>query len=235
MGYNLRGMNKGRGLILAGLAFGLAPGCGEARSPPAMADAKSQSPLASADAKSQSIRADLYQCDGCEAALERDPASLGTEAVIAHSDEPGEPIIIEGVVFQADGGTPAANVVIYAYHTNAAGFYAGGSQETEASRRHGRLRGWVRTGPDGRYRFRSIKPAPYPDNSMPAHVHLMVREPARRPYWIDEIVFQGEFGVTEAYRRTQTGRGGSGITQLTRSPQGVWIARRNIVLERHPG
>ena len=30
--------------------------------------------------KSQSIRADLYQCDGCEAALERDPASLGAEA-----------------------------------------------------------------------------------------------------------------------------------------------------------
>lgn len=216
-------MEKGRGLTFTGFALGLIAACSEARTPPAMADTNRQS-----------VRADLYQCDGCEAVLERDPASLGATATIAGVNEPGERMIVEGVVYQADGRTPAANVVIYGYHTNAAGLYAGGSPETEASRRHGRLRAWVKTGPDGRYRFHSIKPAPYPNDRMPAHVHLMVREPARRPYWIDEIVFQGEFGVTEAYRRTQTGRGGSGITRLTRSTQGVWIARRNIVLERHP-
>ena len=144
-------------------------------------------------------------------------------------------MVIEGVVYQSDGRSPAANVVVYAYQTNSAGLYAGGSSETEASRRHGRLRAWVKTGPNGRYHFDTIKPAPYPDNSMPAHVHLMVREPARRPYWIDEIVFEGEFGVTDAYRKRQTGRGASGITRLSRNPQGVWVARRNIMLERHPG
>ena len=216
-------MEMGRRLIFSGLALGLIVACGEARTPPAIADTKTQS-----------VRADLYQCDGCEAALERDPASLGATATIASANEQGERMIIEGIVYQADGRTPAANVVIYAYHTNAAGIYGGGTSETEGSHRHGRLRAWIKTGPDGRYRFSSIKPAPYPNQRMPAHVHLMVREPARRPYWIDEIVFEGEFGVTEAFRQSQTGRGGSGIIQLTRSPQGVWIARRNIVLERHP-
>jgi protocatechuate 3,4-dioxygenase beta subunit len=214
---------KELGLILAGLALGLIPACGEAQVPPALTDTESQS-----------VRTDLYQCDGCEGALERNPASLGATATIADASEQGERMIIEGIVYQADGRTPAPNVVIYAYHTNAAGLYAGGSPDTAASRRHGRLRGWVKTGADGRYQFNSIKPAPYPNDRMPAHVHLMVSEPARPPYWIDEIVFEREFGVTRAYRRSQTGRGGSGIIQLTRSPQGVWLARRNIVLERHP-
>jgi protocatechuate 3,4-dioxygenase beta subunit len=223
IGDNFRAMRKCRGIVLAGLVLGLFGACGEAQPPPDTADRR------------QSVRADLYQCDGCEAVLERDPDSLGATATIAGAIEPGERMMVEGLVFQADGRTVAANVVVYAYHTNAAGLYAGGSPKTAASRRQGRLRGWVRTGADGRYRFNTIKPAPYPNNVMPAHVHLMVREPGRRPYWIDEIVFHGEFGVTDAYRRSQAGRGGSGIIRLTRSPQGVWIARRNIVLERHPG
>jgi protocatechuate 3,4-dioxygenase beta subunit len=92
----------------------------------------------------------------------------------------------------------------------------------------------VRTGADGRYRFDTIKPAPYPDMTMPAHIHLMIGEPGRRPYYVDDVVFDGEFGVTERYRAAQELRGGSGIVALSRSPQGVWLARRDIVLERHP-
>jgi protocatechuate 3,4-dioxygenase, beta subunit len=125
------------------------------------------------------------------------------------------------------------NVVIYAYHTDAAGLYSRGTPETEWSRRHGRLRGWVRTDAAGRYLFDSVKPGPYPNDTMPAHVHLTVAEPGRRAYYIDDIVFAGEFGVTPAYRARQELRGGSGIVRLTRA-DGVWIARRDIVLEPHP-
>lgn len=141
---------------------------------------------------------------------------------------------IEGRVMQADGRTPAAGVVIYAHQTNAEGLYANGTDESEWSRRNGRLRGWVKTDAEGRYAFDTIKPAPYPDRTMPAHVHLMIGEPGRRPYYIDDIVFDGEFGVTPAYRKRQQLRGGSGIVSLKRGPDGRWIARRDIVLELHP-
>lgn len=177
-------------------------------------------------------RADLYVCEGCDAVHERAPASLTASRVLAGPDEPGERMLLEGVVYQLGGTMPAAGVVIYAHHTNADGLYANGSPETDWSRRHGRLRGWVRTGADGRYRFDTVKPAPYPNMIMPAHVHLFLLEPGKREYYIDDAVFAGEFGVTPDYRAKAQDRGGSGIVQLERQGD-VWLARRNIVLERH--
>jgi protocatechuate 3,4-dioxygenase beta subunit len=178
-------------------------------------------------------RPNLYQCEGCEGALERNPGDLRAHATIAPAGEAGERLRIEGLVVHSDGRTPAANVVIYAYHTDAAGRYSRGSGPTEAGRRHGLLRGWVRTGRDGRYSFDTVKPGPYPGDQAPAHVHLTVLEPGRRPYWIDEIVFEGEFGVTDAYRRERVNQGGNGIVRLARE-EGRLVARRNIILEPHP-
>lgn len=179
-------------------------------------------------------RADLYQCEGCEGALEADPAKLASHAALSTADEPGEQLHVSGTVFEIDGTSPAQGVVIYAYQTNAKGLYTGGTPETEASRRHGRLRGWVKTGTDGRYSFDTIKPAPYPDDTLPAHIHFTILEPGKRPYWIDDIVFDGEFGVTDAYRRSMTNKGGNGIVSVTRDTRGVWQVTRNITLERHP-
>ncbi|MDF7777948.1 hypothetical protein P1X14_22015 [Sphingomonas sp. AOB5] len=176
------------------------------------------------------VRADLYDCEGCEGALER--TVTAASARIAPPGEPGEPLILAGTVIGLDG-KPAPGVVIYAYHTNAEGLYANGTPETEWSRRHGRLRGWVKTGADGRYRFETIKPAPYPDRTLPAHVHLTVLEPGRRAYWIDDIVFEGEMLVDAKYRAEREDRGGNGIVRLGRE-QGRLIAVRDILLERHP-
>ena len=179
-------------------------------------------------------RADLYLCEGCEATSERDPANLPWSLRLAGPDEPGERMMLTGRVFASDGVTPAPNVVIYAHHTNAEGRYADGSNESEWSRRHGRLRGWVKTDAAGRYAFDTIKPAVYPDRTMPAHVHLFLREPGRRPYYIDDVVFDGEFGVDAAYRARAELRGGSGIVRLGRTSEGVWTAVRDIRLEPHP-
>lgn len=179
-------------------------------------------------------RANLYDCEGCEATFERDAGTLDWQATMASPNEPGERMRIEGIILDSDGRTSATGVVVYAHHTNAEGLYANGSAESEWSRRHGRLRAWVRSGADGRYAFDTIKPAPYPDMTIPAHVHLVIAEPGRRAYYIDDIVFDGEFGVTPSYRDQQELRGGSGITKLVRAGTGQWLARRNIILERHP-
>lgn len=183
--------------------------------------------------KGNAARPDLYACEGCDAVLERRADTLGWEMDVARG-EPGEPLVLEGRVYQVDGRTPAQGVVIYMHQTNARGLYANGSPETENSRRHGRLRGWARTDAAGRFRFVTIKPAPYPDMTMPAHIHLTVLEPERPPYYVDDVVFDGEFKVDQSYRARQELRGGSGIVRLSRDSQGRWRARRNIILERHP-
>lgn len=178
-------------------------------------------------------RPDLYNCEGCEAVAERDPAGIPPRTVLAGPDEPGERMLLQGRVLAADGVTPAGGVVIYAHQTNAEGLYANGGPETVWSRRHGRLRGWARTDADGRYAFETIKPAPYPSLTMPAHIHLFVGEPGRRPYYIDDVVFEGEFGVTPDYRARSELRGGDGVVRLARE-NAVWLARRDIRLEPHP-
>lgn len=185
-------------------------------------------------AQAAAARADLYNCEGCEAALERPPGSLSSTVQLAAPTEPGERMLLAGRVLSPDGARPVPNVIVYAHHTNAQGLYAGGHQGRLWSARHGRLRGWARTDADGRYAFRTIKPAPYPDRTMPAHVHLYIAEPGKRPYYIDDVVFAGEFGVTPAYRARQELRGGGGIVSLGRTRDGSWLAQRDIRLERHP-
>jgi protocatechuate 3,4-dioxygenase, beta subunit len=175
-------------------------------------------------------RADLYRCDGCAALREHDPVALGPHCRIG-VPAGGEALRIEGLVYQADGRTPAADVVLYAYHTDGDGLYTG----DPGGHPHGRLRGWLRTGADGRYRIDTGKPAPYPGGGMPAHVHLLVGEPGRPTYYIDDVVFAGETGVDARYLARQERRGGSGVVSLARGDDGVWLARRDIVLEVHPG
>ena len=179
-------------------------------------------------------RTDLYNCDGCQAVAERDAASLPSSLLLAGPGEPGERMRLSGRVVSADGLSPATGVVIYAHQTNAEGLYANGSPETLWSQRHGRLRGWVKSDADGRYAFDTIKPAPYPARSMPAHVHLFIQEPDKQPYYIDDVVFDGEFKVDSAYRAAQELRGGTGIVTLRRGSDGVLDAVRDIRLEHHP-
>lgn len=206
----IEGANR-RLVIAGGLSLGLA-GAASAQNTPA-------------------VRPDLYNGELDFLALEYagKPEDIPARIRIASTSEPGEVSSISGRCLSWRTGEPVAGVIVYAYHTDATGLYAGGPKGT----RHSRLRGWMRTGADGVYAFDSIKPAPYPDRSMPAHVHMTVLEPDRKPYWIDEIVFQGEHKVDAAYRAGMTNRGGDGVIALKRVA-GVWTGVRDIRLERHP-
>lgn len=73
---------------------------------------------------------------------------------------------MEGRVFLPDGRTPAAGILMYVYHTGKDGEYG------RDSRGGPRLRAWIRTDSSGRYRYDTIVPAPYPDGSTPAHIHV---------------------------------------------------------------
>lgn len=179
------------------------------------------------------VRPDLYNCEGCEAVGEVVASSLGHTARLYRDAQDGQRLQLTGRVLTTDGAA-ASDVVIYVHHTNARGLYADGTDDTIWSRRHGRFRGWVRTGQDGRYSFETVKPAPYPTNTMPAHIHLFIGEPGHPPYYIDDVVFDGEFGVDQAYRARQELRGGSGLVRLERTTGDGLIARRDILLERHP-
>jgi len=174
-------------------------------------------------------------CEGCTSVFDGMPDEMRSAVRIAPENEPGEAMVIVGVVRDATG-RPVEGVVVYAYHTNADGVYpSGNGARTDEAQRHGRFRAWARSDADGRYRFETIRPGSYPNTSAPQHVHMHIIEPGRCTYYIDDLHFDDDPNLTAAERR-RPGRGGSGIATPARDESGAWIVTRDIVLgERVPG
>jgi protocatechuate 3,4-dioxygenase beta subunit len=169
-------------------------------------------------------------CEGCEAIYEGLPSQLNWETRIAPASEPGEPMEASGRIYQPDGKTPAPGVILYAYHTDARGIYPPAPGASGHARRHGRLRGWIKTNAKGEYKFVTVKPASYPNRNIPSHVHLIVKEPDKNEYYIDDFEFDDDSLLTPQERARRRKVGGSGIVRLSKSAGGVWLARRDIIL-----
>lgn len=167
-------------------------------------------------------RPPLLACEWCGAS--EAPAQLSASVRLADRDEPGERLIVTGTVFESDGRTPAANVLLYAYHTDATGVYPVRGNETGNGLRHGALRGWLRTGADGRYRIETIRPGTYPTRNEAAHIHLTITPPGGREGWIESIVFIDDPLLTEKERS------GRGVVQTRRAEDGMVYATRDILL-----
>lgn len=152
------------------------------------------------------------------------PASIGPRVQLAEPGEPGERMVLTGRVVRADG-SPAAGLVLYAYHTNAEGVYAKRGDETGNGVRHGYLRGWLRTDADGRFELVSIRPAAYPTSDAPAHIHVTVLD-ADLEYWVDEINFADD-PLLPAERRATA-------VELDRDDTGTWRGGHVIHLPATP-
>jgi len=169
-------------------------------------------------------------CEGCEAIYVQMPKSLSWQTTIPDSSEPGEPLEIDGIIYKLDGKTPAPNVILYVYHTDAKGLYSLAKGLASGARRHGHLRGWIKTDSSGRYKFRTIKPASYPNSRNPAHIHPVIKEPNMNEYYFDEYLFEGDPFITKEERSRPEMRCGSGIITLSKGKDGVWHGKRDIIL-----
>lgn len=170
-------------------------------------------------------------CDGCDLMYEGMPLlnKLSYTTIIASPTEAGERMEVNGTIYQRDGKTPAPNVILCVYHTNAEGYYSPSDTQT-LGRRQGHLRGWVITNEKGQYKFETIRPAPYPDADMPAHIHPIVKEPGKIEYYVDEYVFDDDPKLTPEKKSKLENRGGSGIMHLTKNAKGYWVGHRDITL-----
>jgi protocatechuate 3,4-dioxygenase beta subunit len=154
------------------------------------------------------------------------------KTVIVSDKEPGDPLIITGTIYSPDGHTPMEGATLWVYHTDATGHYSPLSQ-SGGDNRNTRLHGVMRTNAEGRYEFRTIRPAPYPGRTNPAHIHAFVSAQDYPEYWIDEYLFEGDPFITGEMRQKLVGTGTfSSILQLTRGSDGVLRGVRDIKIER---
>jgi len=173
------------------------------------------------------------ECEWC-GAMDA-PPNPPSRIVIPPKGEPGEPLVISGTVYKEDGKTPAAGILIYVYHTNAAGIYAKGTPDTGRPQwRHGYLRGWMRTGEDGRYEFRTIKPGGYPGRPDPAHIHFTVSG-TNYPEYPGGFLFADDSRVTPEVRaRNDAQKAPGAILTLRLDERGVLHGTHDIKLKRLP-
>ncbi len=154
--------------------------------------------------------------------------------------EAGERLQMSGTVHKKDGKTPAGNVILYVYHTDARGFYSDANgkaphvtNQTPCAIRHGHLRGWMKTDSQGRYLFRTIRPAAYPERNEPAHVHAIVKEPHLNEYYVSDYLFSDDPLLTARKKEQTLPIGGTGIITLSHQPDGNWVGKRDIILGLH--
>jgi len=161
------------------------------------------------------------------------PDDLTIKLKIAPDDEPGSRLFIKGYVYKKDGKTPYPNVLLYAYQTDTTGRYTRKGDETGIYRWHGRLRAWARTDEQGRYAIETIRPVSYPNSKISAHIHAVVWEPGKEPYYIADFEFADDpFLSPEAVAKAKKNPGRSGILSLGKdAATGILTGRRDIVLE----
>lgn len=111
---------------------------------------------------------------------ERDVAAIESDLTIQHAGEPlGERMTVQGRLLDS-WGRPVAGQLIEVWQANSAGRYIHQRDQHPAPLDpHFTGAGRIVTDSEGRYRFRTIKPGPYPWRNhvnawRPAHIHFSV-------------------------------------------------------------
>ena len=157
-------------------------------------------------------------------------------------DDPGDPTLVSGTVRSTDG-TPLPGAVLDIWQTSSNGMYA--VQDNDQP--EGNLRGRFRSGPDGGYAFRTVRPVSYsiPDDGpvgrllracgrhpwRASHVHAIVSAEGHVP--VTTHIFDRENEYLES--DTVFGVKQSLIEDFVPQPDGSFAVHRDFVLRRSAG
>jgi protocatechuate 3,4-dioxygenase beta subunit len=153
----------------------------------------------------------------------------GASTVLAPPDEPGEPLIVSGTVRDTEG-KPVAEALIYVFHADVKGYYAPARAMDEPN---ARLFGYMKTGADGRYEFRTIRPGGYAKQPIPQHIHMLVTAAGYRDHRCRstcQLVFADDPRMTAEWHKWAK-EGGNPILAVTRGQDGVQKCVYDVVLQ----
>jgi protocatechuate 3,4-dioxygenase, beta subunit len=157
------------------------------------------------------------------------------KSVLVTSQEPGTPLVVTGVV-KDDAGKPIAGAMVYVFHTDHRGYYSAtsafaGSQADNSDR--SRIFGYLKTDADGKYEYRTIRPAGYPNARIPQHVHYEVKADGHKTN-VTELMFEDDLRMT-AESKQQALRAKFILSPVRKDDKGVEHCTCDIVLARSKG
>lgn len=191
------------------LALALAALAGACHEPPVPAD---PAPMHSSAVKASVVAAST-------------PAHPARIAIVPDG-EPGQALDVSGIVYLPDGESPAPGVTIYVYQTDITGVYGTGDFTAP------RLRGWMVSDDEGRYSFRTIRPEPYPERTIPAHVHVQLWSERWPAQYAEEIHFEEDPLLSTREREHSRGLGRfGGVKTLAKGADGVLRCTHDLRLK----
>ncbi|ULQ55242.1 hypothetical protein KJS94_11370 [Flavihumibacter rivuli] len=170
------------------------------------------------------------ECEGCELMYVAMPDKIDAEDNSPGWEEGNQKLILTGKVFQLDGKTPAAGVIIYYWHTDEKGLYSPNAITPEKAKAHGHLRGWIKTDASGQYTIRTSRPAAYPGEDIPQHIHLSIKEPDIEQEYFADLYFDDDpLYLKHKKKYGKQDRAGTEILRVVLNEK-VQIAEHNIIL-----
>jgi protocatechuate 3,4-dioxygenase, beta subunit len=145
-------------------------------------------------------------------------------ATIAAPGEPGTRLIVRGRVTASDGRTPVAGAALLVWQTDTHGHYA-----ADGSLGEPRLSADLTTGENGEYELLTIRPAAYPNRSIPAHIHYRVTHGDQPQEF--EVRFDDDPLVTSGERERSRREGRFGTVQrVSKGEDGILEVTKDLKL-----
>lgn len=158
------------------------------------------------------------------------PGNLTSIMKIPNTDTGAEKMTISGKMYKKDSKTAYADVILYAYHTDAKGEYSKKGNEKGVQKWHGSHHGWCKTDKNGNYSIETIRPASYPNSTAPAHIHAAIKLPDNsKPFYITDFLFKDDPFLPKTISNKNSYQGGSGIIDVQKT-NNVWVGKRDFFL-----
>jgi protocatechuate 3,4-dioxygenase beta subunit len=156
--------------------------------------------------------------------------ATAAQLTIVSAQEPGEPLRVTGTIRDKQGA-PLKGALIYVYQTSARGWYSDKAPHVSGNsgdQKHARLFGYFNTNQLGEYEFRTIRPAGYPNSTLPQHIHIEIQAAGNEPdRLVSEILFADDPRLTSEVRERSL-REGLVIFPVTRATNGEWRVRADF-------
>lgn len=138
-----------------------------------------------------------------------------------------EKVMITGTIYQADGVTPAKDIILYIYQPDENGHYC---LKRDSDKNYVHHKAAIKTDADGKYTFYTFIPGIVHRSGALRHIHPVIKEEGKDEYDLNSFYFDNDPLLTK-YRLKRLVKKGRKLSILKlEQKEDMFITTRDIVL-----